>query len=126
MFGRVDLIDADARIRLAMQACRALTSALLQVVHVERLRNDQRRSRSVLEAAVWGVRRSGRPGLVAGTSVGLGGAREGRVSGAGVEVAPERVDAGVEVVRDLLEGLVRLPGHDLEARVSVSRRQRTG
>ena len=28
-FGRDDLIDADARIRLAMQACRALTSVLL-------------------------------------------------------------------------------------------------
>jgi hypothetical protein len=35
-FGRVDLIDADARIRLAMQACRALTSALLQVVQGSR------------------------------------------------------------------------------------------
>jgi hypothetical protein len=32
MVGRVALIDADARIRLAMRACRALTSALLPVV----------------------------------------------------------------------------------------------
>jgi hypothetical protein len=32
MFGRVDPIDADARIRLATRPCRALTSALLQVV----------------------------------------------------------------------------------------------
>jgi hypothetical protein len=36
MVGRVALIDADARIRLAMQACRALTSALLSVVRSER------------------------------------------------------------------------------------------
>ena len=34
-FGRVDLIDADARIRLAMQASRVLTSAHLQVVQDE-------------------------------------------------------------------------------------------
>ena len=32
MVGRVALSDADARIRLALQACRALTSALLSVV----------------------------------------------------------------------------------------------
>jgi hypothetical protein len=37
MFGRVDLIDADARIRLAMQASRALISALLEVVRSESL-----------------------------------------------------------------------------------------
>jgi hypothetical protein len=37
MVGRVALIDADARIRLGMQACRALTSALLPVVPYARL-----------------------------------------------------------------------------------------
>jgi hypothetical protein len=37
MVGRVALIDADARIPLAMQACRALMSALLKVVGSERL-----------------------------------------------------------------------------------------
>jgi hypothetical protein len=35
MVGRVALIDADARIRLAMQACRALTSAFLAVVQLD-------------------------------------------------------------------------------------------
>jgi hypothetical protein len=33
-----------------------------------------------------------------------------------LDFAPEGIDAGVELVRDLLEGLVGLAGHDLEAR----------
>jgi hypothetical protein len=39
MVAHVALIDADARIRLAMQACRALTSVLLAGVQRRRLRS---------------------------------------------------------------------------------------
>jgi hypothetical protein len=87
----------------------------LLLVQGERLGTDHERFRSVCEAVVWLKRRSG---LVAGTSVRPWRARrEGRVSGAGVDVAPEGVDAGVELVRDLLEGLMGFAGHDLEERV---------
>jgi hypothetical protein len=52
-FARVDLIDADARIRLAMQACQALPSALLDVVRSEGMgqRDRMLASRPRAEAA---------------------------------------------------------------------------
>ena len=34
-----------------------------------------------------------------------------------LNIAPENIYPGVELVRDFLEGLVGLPGHDLEPRV---------
>jgi hypothetical protein len=39
-----------------------------------------------------------------------------------LDFAPEGVDAGVELVRNLLEGLVRFPWQDLETRVRDFRR----
>ena len=48
-----------------------------------------------------------------------------RASAPRFDLAPEGLDAGVELVRDLLEGLVCLPGHDVEARVRDSRGHRS-
>src|SRR5918997_526855 len=49
---------------------------------------------------------------------------EARVTAPRLDLAPEGLRAGVELVRDLLEGLMCLPGHDVEARVRDPRGDR--
>jgi hypothetical protein len=52
-FGRAGVIRADARKRLAKQACRALLLALLQVVHLERLASERYRAPIREGAGAW-------------------------------------------------------------------------
>src|SRR5512132_694055 len=89
-----------------------------------------------LENACWTrsvTRTSQPPGVVSGGRALVSRAvvrwprwrRIGAGSVSRLNLAPEGVDAGVPLVGDLLEGLVGLPGLDVEARVRDSRGDRS-